>query len=212
MMDFDPLDDEHVNAILKEHDVSVSLEAPIHVGSGEPMPPEAWESMREWHFGWKHGGLSLMMASRAEEEARAAAALFVVMWNAKMGMCPGTLRDIAVIYINRCYDVHRMTERVDAFLAEVERLDSPETVNGLFSKVYEIHKMQWDGKFDELNCILRDFDARKRSKSAAVAFLGYTSQAKDKLPSRKDLYEVAFAEEVKRSGEEAAKKIFNGLK
>lgn len=212
LTDLDPMDREAVDALLKEHDVKVSVDSAfIGPKVSERTRKRLIEDTESWSLGWKHGCMDLMDKQRPEEDARAASAVFVQLWLSKTGMNPGTLRDMAVIYVCRCMDVERMAKRVKEFLAEVEKLDTPETQDALYSKVYEVNKMQWEGKFEEVNCLLRDFRPFKRSPGAAVAFLGYTSQAKDKLPARKRLHEDALEAETKRSGESAAKNLFGGL-
>lgn len=97
-----------------------------------------------------------------------------------------------------------MSEARD-FLDTLFPLDNPIQWQEAYSAVYnKINKMLRAGEFSKVDDILREYDERIFSSDMAVAFLGYTSQAKAELKERESFWDRVYVQAVVKDGRDTA--------
>ncbi len=90
-------------------------------------------------------------------------------------------------------------------------MERDERIQEAYQIIVKIDGMCHQGRFDEVNNLLRDMDVESMSEQALVTYLCVSRPAKDKLPYRQKFYEKAKAILIKRGRSSELPGLLNGL-
>ena len=88
-------------------------------------------------------------------------------------------------------------------------MERDERIQEAYQIIVKIDGMCHQGRFDEVNNLLRDMDVESMSEQALVTYLCVSKWAKVKLPSRLEFYKKV--EEVLKNRGRQTKELLQGL-
>ena|SRR6188508_1537397 len=100
----------------------------------------------------------------------------------------------------------------DSFLHKIYTLDKINRDDALDLLFETVDDLCYEGQFEAIEPLLKEFDVDKCSTTLAVGVLSITFAAKDELPSRADFYNRVFLAVEKAEGSRKAEELLSRLK
>ncbi|MBS3083335.1 hypothetical protein J4423_00875 [Candidatus Pacearchaeota archaeon] len=88
---------------------------------------------------------------------------------------------------------------------------SEERIQEAYQIMVKIDGMYHQGRFDEVNSLLRNMDLEHMTDQALITYLCVSKRAKNKLPYRQEFYEKVKASLIKRGRSSELPALLRGL-